>query len=120
MEIIWQWSAILRPGDGGVELETLFIDVTDHASAGGGGKGSVNVYQLHVFADFTKITDTFESTQGLELQQNLAKYLELMKEGDDPFEITQAIIGNIEKLLPDEKELVTDFLLSKGETEFTK
>jgi len=87
---------------------------------GGGGKGNLNVYQLHTFADFSKVIATFESTQGLELQKNCARYLEIMKEEEDPFEIVQAIKGNIERLLPEEREQVIDFLLSKGETELSR
>ena len=71
-------------------------------------------------ADFVKVIDPFESSQGNQLQKNVAKYMEIMREEEDPSEIVQAIVGNIERLLPEERDQVIEFLASRGVSEYSK
>ena len=82
--------------------------------AGGGGKGTATEWQLLNIADFVKVVNTFESAPGSQLQKNLAKYTEIIRAEEDPYDIVQEIKGNIERLPSEEQDQVTEFLLSRG------
>ena len=73
--------------------------------------------QISNLQAFRKVVVTFESGPGKDLDYHLDQYTEIMHDHGDPYEIGQAIIGDLKSLDRSEKEAVNEFLIQHGETE---